>query len=120
MNIIVEGRLGTEYIAENGHKVIRNELSKYQMTIFPQGAIHAEFNPDCTDAVFVAGFASEDPGVQQSAQRLFDLDGDLLAATLGKEFTFDGRDIDTFRDAIPANVAHSVEKCLQKCGIQKR
>jgi hypothetical protein len=90
------------------------------MTVFPQGAIHAEFNPDCTDAVFVAGFASEDPGVQQSAQRLFDLDDDLLEAVFANDFTFDGRDIDQFRSMIPKNVAHSVEQCLQRCNISKR
>jgi hypothetical protein len=77
-------------------------------------------NPNCDPAVFVAGFASEDPGVQQSAQRLFDLDNDLLQAVFKNDFTFDGRDIDTFRGLIPKNVAMSVEQCLQKCNIRKR
>jgi hypothetical protein len=120
LNIIVEGVLGTEYIAENGHTLIQNTLTKYQLTIFPQGAIHTEFNPTCENATFVAGFASEDPGVQQSAQRLFDLTDDVLDATFANDFTFDGRDIDQFREAIPANVAHGVEQCLTKCGISKR
>jgi len=120
INIVVEGSLGTEYILENGAPLIRNRLDKYQMTVFPQGAIHAEFNPDCSSAVFVAGFASEDPGVQQSAQRLFDLDDDVLTATFGNDFTFDGRDIDQFRSFVPANVANGVEACLVKCGLSKR
>ena len=38
INIIVEGRLGTEFIAENGADPIQNTLEKYQMTVFPQGA----------------------------------------------------------------------------------
>ncbi|ETN46673.1 uncharacterized protein HMPREF1541_00860 [Cyphellophora europaea CBS 101466] len=120
INIIVEGRLGTEYILENGLGVIRNELSKFQMTVFPQGAIHTEFNPDCTNATFVAGFASEDPGVQQSAQRLFDLDEDVLTAAFASDFTFDGRDLEQFKGVIPKNVANGVEACLKKCNIQKR
>lgn len=120
MNIIVEGRLGTEFIAENGHKTVKNELGKYQLTVFPQGAIHTEFNPDCTDAVFVAGFASEDPGVQQSAQRLFDLDDAILDATFANDFTYNGQDIEKFRSQIPKNVAKGVEACLKKCGIPKR
>lgn len=120
INIIVEGRLGTKYILENGLGVIRNELSKYQMTVFPQGAIHTEFNPDCTNATFVAGFASEDPGVQQSAQRLFDLDDDVLTATFANDFTFQGSDIDLFRSHVPKNVALGVEACLQRCNIPKR
>lgn len=120
INIVVEGSLGTEYILENGAPLIRNRLDKYQMTVFPQGAIHTEFNPDCSSAVFVAGFASEDPGVQQSAQRLFDLDDDVLMAAFENDFTFDGRDIDQFRNLIPANVANGVESCLARCGLSKR
>jgi len=120
INIVVEGSLGTEYILENGTPLIRNQLNKLQMTVFPQGSIHTEWNPDCTDAVFVAGFASEDPGVQQSAQRVFDLDDDLLQAMFGGDITVDGRDVDQFRSLIPANVALGVESCLAKCGLAKR
>ena len=120
INIIVEGTLGTEYVLENGAGLIKNKLSKYQMTVFPQGAIHTEWNPECDNATFVAGFASEDPGVQQSAQRLFDMDDDLLQATFANDFTYDGRDIDQFRGLIPKNVANGVEECLKKCNLQKR
>lgn len=119
INVIVQGELGTEYVLENGAPVIRNNLQQYQMTVFPQGAIHTEFNPNCDDAVFVAGFASEDPGVQQSTQRLLDLDDDLLVANFGVD-TFAGEDIDAFRSLLPENVALGVESCLAKCGIQKR
>lgn len=119
INIIVEGRLGTEFIAENGADPIQNTLKKFQMTVFPQGALHTEFNPDCTDAVFVAGFASEDPGVEQAAQTLFNLDPELVKADLGVE-AINGQDIEQFRQTIPANVALGVETCLKKCGISKR
>ncbi len=83
----MEGELGTEFITENGATLIKNRLTKYQMTVFPQGAIHTEWNPTCEPATFVAGFASEDPGVQQSAQRLFDMDDDLLEAAFKSDFT---------------------------------
>lgn len=63
INVIFQGRLGTEFVTENGANPIGvNYLEKFQMTVFPQGATHTEFNPDCEPAVFVAGFASEDPG----------------------------------------------------------
>lgn len=88
------------------------------MTIFPQGALHTEFNPDCTPAVFVAGFASEDPGVLQVAQGFFGLEDDIVRAALGGE-AFAGQDLEKFRTAVPANVAQGVEACLVKCGIQK-
>lgn len=120
INIVVDGSLGTEFVVENGTPLIRNRLDKLQMTVFPQGAIHTEWNPDCTPATFVAGFASEDPGVQQSAQRLLDLDDDLLKAEFGGDITVNGQYIDAFRSQIPANVANGVDACLAKCGIKKR
>lgn len=116
VNIVVEGRLATEFILENGAPTIFNTLEKYQMTVFPQGATHTEFNPDCTDAVFVAAFPNEDPGVQQSAQTLFNLDEDIVQAVLDIE-TFEGADIERIRSALPRNVALGVDACLKKCGI---
>lgn len=121
LNIVVQGSLLTEHIIENGGTLIRNHLNQYQMSVFPQGAIHTEFNPDCTDAVFVAAFPSEDAGVSSVAQRLFALDDDVLQAEFGSDLSFkDGRDLDQFRDQIPENVAKGVDSCLKKCNISKR
>lgn len=116
LNLVIKGRLGTEFILENGATPISNTLDTYQMTVFPHGAVHTEFNPDCTDAVFVAAFPSEDPGVQSSAQTFFGLDKDILQATLDME-TFNGVDIEAFRHTIPANVALGVDSCLKKCNL---
>lgn len=118
INVIVQGRLATEFATENGANVIGpNILSQYQMTVFPQGATHTEWNPDCEPAVFVAGFASEDPGVEQSAQTLFELNPELIQADLGI-VTLNGESIEKFKSLIPANVALGVESCLKKCGIK--
>ena len=65
INVVVKGSLVAEFTLENGARTITNTVLTNQMTVFPQGALHTEWNPDCTDALFVAGFASEDPGVQQ-------------------------------------------------------
>jgi hypothetical protein len=119
INVVVKGRLGTEFIAENGARAISNVLEEFQMTVFPMGATHTEFNPECDDAVFVAGFASEDPGVEQVAQTLFSLRPEIVQADLGVE-TINGEDIEEFRDRLPANVALGVESCLKKCGISKK
>ena len=55
------------------------------------------------------------------AQRLFDLDDDVLRAEFASDLAFkDGRDLDEFRNQIPENVAKGVESCLKKCGIAKR
>lgn len=118
INVVVEGSLITEFTLENAAQTVSNKLNKNQMTVFPQGALHTEFNPGCTDAQFVAGFASEDPGVQQAAQTFFGLDDDIVEAALGQD-SIDGSTLEKFRSIIPANVASGVEKCLKQCNIKK-
>lgn len=118
INIVVQGTLKTEFTLENKVRTVHNTLGAHQMTVFPQGALHTEFNPNCDNVIFVAGFASEDPGVQQAAQSLFGFDQDVVKAATGNDFTFEGKDVDKFRNLIPANVALGVESCLRKCRIQ--
>lgn len=119
INVVVKGSLVAEFTLENGARSISNRLATNQMTVFPQGALHTEFNPGCDDALFVAGFASEDPGVQQVAQTFFGLNDDIVEAALGQD-AFDGADLEKFRSLIPANVAQGVEQCLSQCYISKR
>lgn len=120
LNIVVQGRLQASSTLENGARHISQDLSLYQMTVFPQGATHTEWNPDCTPAVFVAAFPSEDPGVQQIAQTFFGFEDDVITAALGGDITVAGEDLDSFKGLIPANVALGVESCLAKCNIKKR
>lgn len=119
LNIIVQGRLVTSFIGENGARPVENTLSRFQMAVFPQGAIHQEFNPDCEDTVFVAGFNHQDPGVQTIAPNLFSLRPDVVSATLGGVQMLDGKDIESFREAIPQNIALGIDACLRKCGIKR-
>jgi oxalate decarboxylase/phosphoglucose isomerase-like protein (cupin superfamily) len=120
LNLVIEGRLFASVTAENGARHLNHTLNKWEMTVFPQGAVHTEFNPDCTDAVFVASFPSEDPGVGQIAQEFFGLENEIVKGSVGGETAVDGRDIDMFRSKIPANVAKGVDSCLAKCRIAKR
>ncbi|KAI9371587.1 RmlC-like cupin domain-containing protein [Aspergillus egyptiacus] len=119
LNVVVQGRLVTNFVLENGAAPVQNTLSTYQMAVFPQGAIHQEFNPDCDDAVFVAGFNNADHGVSQVAQNFFSLREDVVRATLGGLQTLNGQDIESFRELIPANVALGIEACLEKCGLTR-
>lgn len=60
LNLVIQGSLQSETIFENGARFIRHHLPKFAMTVFPMGAVHTEFNPECTDSIFVAGFTSEE------------------------------------------------------------
>jgi hypothetical protein len=83
----------SEFVAETGARKIRNEHQPYSMAVFPQGSLHLEFNPDCGEAIFVAVFNSEDPGLNTPAESLSMLDDDLVGLALGLEF-LPGADID--------------------------
>ena len=88
------------------------------MQPFYQGSIHTQFNPDCTNATFVAAFTSEDFGAGQAADELFAMSDDVVSAAFGQ--AIDGADVDRFRAAIPTSIAIGVEQCLMQCGIAKR
>lgn len=125
LQIVTSGRLMTEMVPENGvldkdgkRRVIRTELTANKMTVFPQGAVHVQYNPDCEPATFVASFASEDFGAGQIADETFALSDNVIAATFGQSIA--GEDIEKVRAAIPKSIALGVEECLSKCGIKKR
>ena len=42
INVVVEGQLKTQFVAENGVDPIFNTLDKFQMTVFPKGSVHTE------------------------------------------------------------------------------
>jgi len=119
LNVPVRGRLVTSFVEENGVAPREDLLDTFNMAVFPQGAAHAEFNPDCEEAVFVAAFSSADPGVEQIAQAFFSLRPDIVSASLNGVQSFRGEDIDTFRSMLPANVVAGVESCLARCGLKK-
>lgn len=120
LNLVIEGHLFANVVAENGARFLNHTLSKFEMTVFPQGAVHTEFNPDCTPSVFVAAFPHEDPGVGQITQEYFGLTDEIVKGSAGGEVSMDAANIDAFRSKIPANVAKGVDSCLQRCGIAKK
>lgn len=107
-------------ILENGFtKEIVGTLNKLQGTIFPQGAIHYQFNPTCNDATFVATLNNEDAGTNSVAQGFFGLNGDVVNAALGFQSPIAGADIEKVRASIPLSLAQGVEQCLKTCNIAK-
>jgi len=120
LNVPVLGSLNTSLILENGVRVINAHVDTFQMHVFPQGAIHQEFNPDCGNTIFVAGFNNEDFGTSQVADNFFKLPSNVITAAVGGNIVVDGRDIEQFKTMIPHNIAVGVEECLMKCGLAKR
>ncbi|KAH6659851.1 RmlC-like cupin domain-containing protein [Truncatella angustata] len=123
--IVVQGTVVSSMFPENQvntdgkPREILNTLKPFDTTVFYQGSVHSQFNPDCEDAVFVAAFNSEDAGTGQVAQELFGLSNeDLTAAIFGNQI--DGADVDKLKSQISTNVALGVEECLKKCNIPKR
>ncbi|KAI9052309.1 hypothetical protein LZ554_003663 [Drepanopeziza brunnea f. sp. 'monogermtubi'] len=129
LQIVTQGRLEVEMVPENGvfnvpgnrtsgRRVIKNTLDTFDMTPFYIGSVHTQYNPDCTDAVFVASFNSEDAGTGQVLDETFQFSANVVSAAFGE--AINGSDVDLFKSQIPASIAKGVEECLTKCNVQKR
>jgi len=121
----IEGRVVSSMFPENGVNLtdgtpreILNTINPFESTVYFQGSVHSQFNPDCTNATFFAALSSEDFGVGQVAQELFGTSDDAIAAVYGN--AIDGADVEKLRGIISKNVAQGVEQCLVKCNIPKR
>ncbi|KAI1029557.1 hypothetical protein LB503_008074 [Fusarium chuoi] len=122
---VMSGRVYTEAVPEAGvldaegkPRVIRNEISAGQATIFYQGTKHYQVNPDCEPASAIAAFPSEDIGFAAVAPGLFSIKDDAIIRLLGE--AVDGEDIEKIRASIPMDMGIKVDECLAKCGKQKR
>ncbi|KAM3535992.1 hypothetical protein MY4038_000768 [Beauveria bassiana] len=131
MLVLLSGRLVTETIPELGaavgaadgqtvqqQRVIRNELAPNTLTVFDQGALHTQINPECDDATALTVFSAEDGGFGFVADQAFALPDDVIATQLGDAIS--GADIDRIRAALPAGVAAQIDACVEKCKIERR
>ncbi|KAM3473116.1 hypothetical protein MY5147_004930 [Beauveria neobassiana] len=127
MLVLLSGRLVTETIPELGaaavgaadgqtvlqqqqqQRVIRNELAPNTLTVFDQGALHTQINPECDDATALTVFSAEDGGFGFVADQAFALPDDVIATQLGDAIS--GADIDRIRAALPAGVAAQIDAC---------
>jgi hypothetical protein len=109
----------TETVPEAGVRAIRTELTANQTTVFPQGAFHAQMNPDCTPALTLAAFSSDDPGAALVVPQVLGLsDGFVVelfggagASGLGEE------ELERLRKAVPQGVIFEVAACRERCGL---
>jgi hypothetical protein len=111
----------TETVPEAGVRAIRTELTANQTTVFPQGAFHAQMNPDCTPALTLAAFSSDDPGAALVVPQVLvgglsdgfvvELFGGAGASGLGEE------ELERLRKAVPQGVIFEVAACRERCGL---
>jgi hypothetical protein len=80
--VVAQGNLTTGTLIPNlvgpgqGTGEIVLNLSQYQGTVFPAGAIHYQMNPTCQPAVFISSLSSSDPGTTLEST-FFSLSGNV-------------------------------------------
>ncbi|KAK2628464.1 hypothetical protein QTJ16_001567 [Diplocarpon rosae] len=129
LQIVTQGKLQVQMVPEkgvfnmpgdsqSGRRVIKNTMGKVEMTPLYLGSIHTQFNPDCTDAIFVASFSAEDFGAGQALDVTIQFSPEIVTATFGE--AIDGADVDAFRKPIPVANTIGFESCLKECNIKNR
>lgn len=120
LQIVVQGRLITEMMPEDGvlqangeHRVVRNEIAPYQMTLFYQGSSHLQFNPDCTNSTFISSFADEDAGTDYLFHGAWAFSNETLARAVKP--VMETENTKTVRGGVPLRIYRDVEQCLQRC-----
>lgn len=117
--IVVEGRLIAQSITETGSVLITNELNAFTVTIFNQGAFHAQHNPDCTEAKFIASFNSNDPGATNIIPNYMLFNDDVALGGMGEGIGADITEetLRSIRIHMPLG-NFAVQSCLEKCGLK--
>ena len=116
-NFAVNGTLHTGMIQENGARLVLNNVTAGQATIFPRGSIHFEQNMGCEPMIFIAAFSSEDPGTTSVANAFFRLPMDIVEAAMGREDL--SKSAEQVQMGIPESVAFGIQECMQRCGISR-
>jgi oxalate decarboxylase/phosphoglucose isomerase-like protein (cupin superfamily) len=106
--------LRTAFVEENGGRLITNDITRGQVTFFPQGLVHYQQNLGCSPVVFLSALNSEDPGVLSVASQTFLLtDNEALSSTLDQVESLSDR----LRDGLPAGPAEGRRSCLRRCEL---
>ena len=116
---VLEGNVMTQFLPEGGNAVVTNQLTPYTATVFPQGTIHANFNPFCNEAKFITSFPTSDAGIEQAAG-LFEFNDELVTSALGGESIFSENELAAVRTRPKIGGQFSSEECLQKCGLKSK
>lgn len=116
--VVTEGTVTTQFLAEAGTEVYTaTNMTEYRATIFPKGSVHTEWNPTCSESIFLGTFNSNDPGTVLVAPALFGLNQDVLGAQL--DGVVNAEDISSIRHALPPDIVWSIDSCMKRCNISQ-
>lgn len=114
INFIAKGSFQAGFFMENGARFIGNRMEVGMVTVFPRGSIHFEINLSCDDAIFVAAFNNEDPGVQTTAPSFFGLPRDIVQSSVNVSRI---KTVEDFAAYLPANPSVSLDECRARCNL---
>jgi len=112
--VVKGGPIYTEMSMENGARLVKNNVSLGEATVFPKGSMHFQQNMACETTVFVASFDNYDPGTESFAQTFFGLDQGVVDATLGE---IGISVLDSIK--LPTNFILGAQECLDRCSINR-
>ncbi|KAF8407502.1 hypothetical protein HHK36_006636 [Tetracentron sinense] len=92
---VLEGTLYVGFVTSNPeNRLFTKVLNKGDVFVFPEGLIHFQFNTGHTNAVAIAGFGSQNPGVITIANAVFGSKPPISDDVLAKAFQVDKKVVD--------------------------
>ncbi|KAL4184541.1 hypothetical protein AMTRI_Chr10g1570 [Amborella trichopoda] len=97
---VLEGTLYVGFVTSNpDNRLISKTLNKGDVFVFPQGLIHFQQNVGYGNAVALAAFGSQNPGVITIANAVFGSNPPISDAVLAKAFQIDKKLVDKLQSS---------------------
>ena len=81
------------------------------------GAIHFQFNDNCSPTVLFAALNNEDPGASFIAPNFFALNDPTVSANLGFPKEINGKNIREFAGTLAPGLILGSQECARRCGL---
>ena len=97
---VLEGTLLAGFVTSNPNRLFTKILRKGDMFAFPQGLIHFQYNIGESNAVALAAFNSQNPGVTTIANAVFGSEPRIPDFVLSKAFQLDKEIVDELESLV--------------------
>jgi len=115
--VSVKGTTTTYMFAENGAKLVTEELPEGHGTIFPQGSMHMMVNNACENAQLVSALSSEDAGTQNIGNVFTNgFPADLVNAAFSSDCA--GNETAAKMTPIGTGSNSGTAECMARCNIK--